>query len=159
MGHLPIPLSRGLWHNSSAMKSCWFFLVFVFPSAVGRGQDQPGGLLSKPDTDRPQALNERPFDWSMLNSQPNGVLNQETDPNWAEASRQKRFDWLRTNTQQRTVFSLGLEPRTSTCVVPLLVVPVNPNTDLKMLINPPRSKFESSGIVKGLPPCANGRLK
>jgi hypothetical protein len=133
------------------MKSCWFLLAFA--SALLQGQDQPGVLLPKPGTDRPQALKEKPFDWSLIQSQPNGFLSTETQPNWVQALRQKRFDWQLTNTQPPTVLNPETQPRVSTCVVPLLVVPVNPNTDPKMLINPPKFKSENAGIVKGLPPC------
>jgi len=45
-------------------------------------------------------------------------------------------------------------PDARTCAVPLLVVPVNPNIDRKMVIHPPKSAFESAGIIKGLPPCS-----
>jgi len=105
------------------------------------------------------ALKEKPCDWPQMNSQPNGVLNPETGPDWAQALRQKRFDWQLTNTQPPTVLYPETQPRVSTCVVPLLVVPVDPNTDPKMLINPPKFKSESAGIVKGMPPCSNRRLK
>jgi len=139
------------------MRSCWFFLAFA--PALLQGQDQPGSLLPKPDTDRPQALQERPFDWPLIQSQPNTVLNPEMENSWAQAPGQKRFDWQLTNTQPRTVLNPETQPRVSTCVVPLLLVPVNPKTDPKMVIKPPKFKSESAGIVKGLPPCRSDRLK
>jgi len=139
------------------MRSCWFFLAFA--STLLQGQDQPGVLLPKLDTDRPQALKEKPFDWPLIQAQPNSAFNPEMQNSWAQALGQKRFDWQLTNTQPHMILIPETQPRVSTCVVPLLVVPVNPNTDPKMLINPPRHKSEGAGIVKGLPPCSNGRLK
>ena len=136
-----------------------YWCLLAFASALLQGQDQPGVLLPKPGTDQTQALREKPFDWPLIQSQPNSVLNLETEPNWYQALKQKRFDWRLTNTQPGTVFNLEAQPRESTCVVPLLVVPVDPNTDPKMLINPPKSKSESAGIVKGLPPCRNSSSK
>jgi hypothetical protein len=136
------------------MKSGWFLLVFA--SALLQGQDQPGVLLPKPDTHRPQALQGEALDWPLIQSQPNSVLTPGMKNNWAQALGQNRFDWQLTNTQPRLVLIPEIPPRVSTCVVPLLLVPVNPKTDPRMVINPPKFKSESAGIVKGLPSCSNG---
>ena len=140
------------------MKSCWFLLAFA--PALLQGQNQPLPSLPNPDTDRPQSRNEKEADWPRIQTLPNGMVLVQTRPNWFQSPKQKRFDWQQTNTQPRPVLNPETQPGVSTCVVPLLAVPVNPNADRKMpMLNPPKSKSESAGIVKGLPPCWNGRLK
>lgn len=140
------------------MKSRWFLLAFA--PALLQGQNQAGSPLPNSDTDRPQLRSENEADWPRIQTLPNGMVLVQTRPNWNQALKQKPFDWQLTNTQPQPVLNLDTQPRASTCVVPLLVVPVNPNTDTKMpVLNPPRSKSESAGIVKGLPPCPDRSSK
>lgn len=54
----------------------------------------------------------------------------------------------------------ALTPRSSTCAVPLLRAPINPNVDHKMpILKPPKSPAEGAEIVKGPPPCPSDRSR
>ena len=155
--HLPVPLGRGLCHNFSAMRRCWFLLALT--PALLQGQTRPGPSLPSPDSGRPQSRNEK-ADWPRIQTLPNGMVLVQTRPDWNYALKQKPFDWQQINTQPGAAIDLGTEPRASTCVVPLLEVPVNPNPDPKMpVLHPPQFKSESAEIVKGLPTCPSGRSK
>jgi len=140
------------------MKRYWFLLALT--PALLRGQNQSGPSLPSPDTNPPQWRTEKEPDWPRIQTLPNGMVLVQTQPSWAQALQQRSFDWQLTNTEPRPVLSLQSEPRASTCVVPLLTVPLNPNTDPKMpVLKPPTFKSDSAAIVKGLPPCRSDRLK
>lgn len=106
--------------------------------------------MPNPDTDRPLLRDEKEADWPRIQTLPNGMVLAQTRPNWFQQA----------NAQPQPVLNLETLPRASTCVVPLLAVPVNPNADRKMpVLHPPKFKSESAGIVKGLPPCSNSSSK
>ena len=70
------------------------------------------------------------------------------------------FTWQRANAKPNYIANLEDQPRPSTCAVPLLAVPLDPNPDPNMpVLHPPKSPIENAEIVKGVPPCPKDRLK
>jgi hypothetical protein len=63
-------------------------------------------------------------------------------------------DLPQVNAQPQVIFLLEESARVSTCVVPLLVVPVDPNVDPKMkLERVPKENIDNMPVADGLPPC------
>jgi len=97
------------------------------------------------------------FDGKLQTAQP-GSFGIVKDPEWGRFTDPKNFAWQALRPKTQTLLALKTEPRTATCVVPLLSAPVNPNVDRNM----PEVKTPSAsqdGVVTGLPPCRDGKVK
>ncbi len=117
------------------MKRCLFVLVFA--SVAMRGQDRLVAVVlnSIPDSDQLKSFEDAFRHGGAL---PSGKIIFAPNAHVLEIPR-----------------TAPTTPDTRTCVVPLLVVPINPNIDRKMVVHPPKSAFESADIIKGVPPCAS----
>lgn len=130
------------------MKRC--VLMLAFASVALQGQDQPGLFLRKADPAWTQGMKQKLFDWPPTRTQP----SLEAAPNWTRAPKQRPFDWRLTNAQPGAFLHLETEPRAATtCVVPLLVVPVHPNIDSRMIRKIPKSKVDEAALIQGMPTC------
>jgi len=130
------------------MKRC--VLMLVFASVALQGQDQPGLFLRKADPAWTQGLKQKLFDWPQTKTQP----SLEAAPNWIRTQKQWPFDWRLAEAQPGAFPHLETEPRAATtCVVPLLVVPVNPNIDSRMIRKIPKSRAEDTAVIQGMPTC------
>jgi hypothetical protein len=117
------------------MKRCLFVLAFA--SVAMWGQDRAVIVVpdSLPDADQLKSLDDA---FQRGNALPSGKVLFVPNARVLELEP-----------------TVPTTPDTRTCAVPLLVVPVNPNIDRKMVVRPHKSAFESAGIVKGMPPCSN----
>ena len=134
------------------MKRC--VLMLAFASVALQGQDQPGLFLRKADPAWTQGLKQKLFDWPPATTQP----SLEVAPNWTPTQKQWPFDRRLAKVQPGTFLNLEAEPRAATtCVVPLLVVPVNPNIDSRMILKGPKSKIDEAAVFEGLQTCPERR--
>jgi len=123
-------------------------LLLAFASILLRGQDQPGVSPVEPNHSTPAQPAPKLLDWRFLNSQ----------PDWT--GHMQLFTWQPANAKPNDIEFLEAPSRPSTCAVPLLPVPLDPNPDPNMpVLHPPKSPIENAEIVKGVPPCPKDRLK
>jgi len=66
------------------------------------------------------------------------------------------FQWKKFASARPRVFALPSSSAPQVCAVPLLVVPVDPNVDVKMpLLKEPAENLDHMPVAKGLPPCSS----
>jgi hypothetical protein len=117
------------------MKRCLFVWAFASVAMWGQGRGVIVVPNSLPDADQLQSLEDA---FQHGNPLPTGKMIVLPNARVLELP-----------------LTAPTTPDARTCAFPLLVVPVNPNIDRKMVIRPHKSAFESADIIKGMPPCSN----